>query len=324
MEAALADFCAHLAQVRGLSPHTVAAYGRDVRQFRAFLSERRALADWAAVEPADVRAYLARLMKSDRRASVQRRLMGIRAFFDFLAERGMIAANPARQVRPPKLDRPLPRRLSVDEAFHVLEAPAAPAAASAETPPDPAATAAQLRDRAMLELMYSSGLRVSELTGLDVAHLRLDLALVRVVRGKGGRERVSPLGSQALAALRDYLAARPALAAAGGGEAAALFLNRRGGRISPRSVQRLMETRRGGLSGGRKVTPHSLRHAMATHLLEGGADLRSVQEMLGHKSLSTTQKYTHLTVDQLLKVYDQAHPRAQGDKDGPDDGEPPA
>ncbi|MFH1058190.1 MAG: tyrosine recombinase XerC [Pseudomonadota bacterium] len=324
MEAALTDFCAHLAQVRGLSPHTVAAYSRDVRQFLAFMAGRRALADWAAVEPADVRAHLARLMKSDRRSSVQRRLMGLRAFFDFLAERGMIAANPARQVRPPKLDRPLPRRLSVDEAFHVLEAPAPAVATDPGAPPDPAQAAAQLRDRAMLELLYSSGLRVSELTGLDVGHLRLDLAVVRVVRGKGGRERVVPVGAAALAALKAYLAARPALATAGAGDEPALFVNRRGRRISPRSVQRLMETRRGGLSGGRRVTPHSLRHAMATHLLEGGADLRSVQEMLGHKSLSTTQKYTHLTVDQLLKVYDQAHPRAHTDKDGPDDGDPPA
>ncbi len=319
MQAAVEAFRQHLVHARGLSGNTVAAYGRDVAQFLAFLASRRPVEGWSQVEAADLRAFLAQQMKTDRRTSVQRRLMGLRAFFDFLVDRGMISANPARLVRPPKPDRPLPRRLSVDEAFHLLERPAPPALESKAE--DAKAGAALLRDQALLELLYSSGLRVGEASALDLEHLRLDLGLVRVVRGKGGRDRVVPLGAQALAALQAWLAARPALLDPEAGAQPALFLNRRGGRLTPRSMENLLAVRRGGLSGGRKVTPHSLRHAMATHLLEAGADLRSVQEMLGHKSLSTTQKYTHLTVDQLLKVYDQAHPRAGGDhKDEPENG----
>jgi integrase/recombinase XerC len=307
MQEAIAQFRRHLAHARGASPHTVAAYARDVEQFRAFASARRELASWDQVEAVDVRAFLARELKERKRSSVARKLMGLRGFFDFLREAGLAPANPARLVRMPKQERNLPRRLSVDEAFHLVESP----------PPErrpygseEAASAASLRERAMLELLYSSGLRVSELTGLDVGHLRLDLGLVRVVRGKGGRERLVPVGAPAMRALQAYLAARPALLAAGEQSEPALFLNRRGGRYSPRSVQRMLQGHLPGLSVGRQASPHSLRHAMATHLLEGGADLRSVQEMLGHKSLSTTQKYTHLSVDHLLKVYDRTHPRA--------------
>lgn len=307
MQEAVAQFRQYLLEVLAASPHTAAAYTRDVEQFRLFVTARRNLSGWEQVEAVDVRAFLARELKERQRSSVARKLMGLRGFFDFLRERGLVPANPARLVRAPKLERKLPRRLSVDEAFHLVESP----------PPErrpygaeDKSKAAKLRERATLELLYSSGLRVSELTGLDVGHLRLDLALVRVVRGKGGRERLVPVGGPAMRALAEYLAARPALLAEGRESEPALFLNRRGGRYGPRSVQRMLEGHLAGLSVGRQASPHSLRHAMATHLLEGGADLRSVQEMLGHKSLSTTQKYTHLTVDHLLKVYDRAHPRA--------------
>jgi integrase/recombinase XerC len=307
MQEAIAQFRQHLAQAKGASPHTVAAYGRDVEQFRVFAQARRELVSWRQVEAADVRAFLARELKQGQRSSVARKLMGLRGFFDYLRERGLTPSNPARLVRIPKQERKLPRRLSVDEAFHLVESPP-----PAHRPygAEEQADAASLRERAMLELMYSSGLRVSELTGLDVAHLRLDLDLVRVVHGKGDRERLVPVGSLALQALKAYLAARPVLLAPDNQGEPALFLNRRGGRYSQRSVQRMLQGHLPGLTVGRKASPHSLRHAMATHLLEGGADLRSVQEMLGHKSLSTTQKYTHLSVDHLLKVYDRAHPRA--------------
>ncbi len=305
MVEAVEGFRAYL-EARAHSPHTVSAYLRDVNRFLEFVLEQKRASSWEQVDGAAVRAFLARELKGTKRSSAARRLMSLRGFFDQLREQGLVSANPARLVRTPRQDKPLPRRLSVDEAFHLVEGP------SRREPPseDAKAEAARLRDSAMLELLYSSGLRVSELTGLDVTHLRLDLGLVQVTKGKGGRERLVPLGSKADEALNAWLRARPALLAPERAEEPALFLNRRGGRLTPRSVQRLVDGQALDLSVGRKVSPHALRHAMATHLLEGGADLRSVQEMLGHKSLSTTQKYTHLTVDKLLKVYDKAHPRA--------------
>jgi integrase/recombinase XerC len=316
MEEAVAGYEAFL-RARAHSPHTVAAYVADTRRFMAFVLERGRAVSWDQVDGAAVRAFLAQELKSKGRASVARRLMSLRGFFDELRERGLVTANPARLVRAPKQDKPLPRRLSVDEAFHLVEAPGRQGEAGGEAgegaQEDPRAGAARLRDAAMLELMYSSGLRVSELTGLDVIDLRLDLGLVQVQRGKGGRDRLVPVGGKAQEAINAWLAARPSLlkpAGAGDDEEPALFLNLRGGRITPRSVQRMVAGHALDLSVGRKVSPHVLRHAMATHLLEDGADLRSVQEMLGHKSLGTTQKYTHLTVERLLKVYDQAHPRA--------------
>ncbi|MCF8031528.1 MAG: tyrosine-type recombinase/integrase [Desulfarculaceae bacterium] len=304
----LAAFEGFLAEGAGAAPLTRAAYVRDVREFAAFLSGRSPGWDWPSVHDNDVLAWMADGLKRKKRSTMSRKLMSLRKFFDFLLAREVVEANPARQVTPPRQGRHLPPRLSVDEAFHLVQGPAKSAAKTQS----PAGQAATLRDLAMLEVLYSSGLRVSELTGLDTGHLRLDLGLVRVVSGKGGKERWVPVGARAAEALNRYLAARPELLAEGSGEEA-LFLNQRGGRLSPRSVQNLVSRYAGELSHGRRLSPHALRHAMATHLLEGGADLRSVQEMLGHKSLSTTQKYTHLTVDRLLKVYDQAHPRAHGD-----------
>jgi integrase/recombinase XerC len=320
MEKAVAGYEAFL-RARAHSPHTVAAYVADVRRFMAFVLGQGRAGSWEQVDGATVRAFLAQELKTKGRASVARRLMSLRSFFDELRERGLVAANPARLVRAPKQDQPLPRRLSVDEAFHLVEAPGRKRKGAAGMAGDEAgegaredsrAEAARLRDAAMLELMYSSGLRVSELTGLDLTDLRLDLGLVMVQRGKGGRDRLVPVGGKAQEAILAWLEARPGLLKPGaaGDEEPALFLNLRGGRITPRSVQRMVAGHALELSVGRKVSPHALRHAMATHLLEDGADLRSVQEMLGHKSLGTTQKYTHLTVERLLKVYDQAHPRA--------------
>jgi integrase/recombinase XerC len=311
MEEAVAGYEAFL-RARANSPHTVVAYVADVRRFLAFVTGRRSAGSWEQADGAMVRAFLAQELKNKGRASVARRLMSLRSFFDALKERGLVSANPARLVHTPRQDKPLPRRLSVDEAFHLVESPARKRSeregAGAGT--DFRAEAASLRDAAMLELMYSSGLRVSELTGLDVNGLRLDLGLVHVQRGKGGRDRLVPVGGKAQEAILAWLGVRPTLLKVGGEDESALFLNLRGGRLTPRSVQRMVAGHALDLSVGRKVSPHALRHAMATHLLEDGADLRSVQEMLGHKSLGTTQKYTHLTVGRLLKVYDKAHPRA--------------
>ncbi len=307
----LAAFADYLAQGAGSASLTRQAYLRDVRQFQDFLAQEGKLPLWSRVGDAEVLAWLAKGLKTKKRATMARKLMSLRKFFDFLQERGEIAANPARLVRPPKQGQHLPARLSVDEAFHLIQGPARQGEGERQgKQPSPRQKAATLRDLAMLELLYSSGLRVSELTGLDLEHLRLDLGLVRVVEGKGGRERWVPVGESAAQALKDYQEARPALLKKAAAQDA-LFINGRGGRLSQRSVQRLVARLGAELDTGRALSPHALRHAMATHLLEGGADLRSVQEMLGHKSLSTTQKYTQLTVDHLLKVYDQAHPRAK-------------
>lgn len=298
----------YLAHNQGASLHTVKAYGADIGQFERFLELKHAgIESWRQVEPAHVRLFLAELLKERRRSTVARKLQSLRGFFGFLLDRGDVAANPAAMVRPPKQDKPLPRRLSVDEAFHLLESPGhGHRTYGAEEQRD----ACRMRDRAMLELLYSSGLRVSELVGLDLDHLDLEAGLVRVVRGKGAKDRVVPVGQKARAALGDWIKDRLRLTPQEEDGVRALFLNRRGGRLTQRSVQRMLGEHLEGLEVGRKIGPHTLRHAMATHMLEGGGDLRSVQEMLGHKSLSTTQKYTHLTVDHLLKVYDKAHPRA--------------
>ncbi|MCF8044055.1 MAG: tyrosine recombinase XerC [Desulfarculaceae bacterium] len=306
MENRLKAFESYLAEGAGAAALTSAAYRRDVGEFAAFLDVSQPGWDWPSVGENEILAWMAQGLKTKKRSTMARKLMSLRKFFDFLLGREEIAANPARQVKPPRQGRHLPPRLSVDEAFHLVQGPVREMDGKELSP---AQRAAALRDLAMLELMYSSGLRVSELTGLDTGHLRLDLGLVRVVSGKGGRERWVPVGSRAMGTLKNYQAARAELTPQGT-EQQALFLNQKGGRITQRSVQRLVARFAGELSAGRKLSPHALRHAMATHLLEGGADLRSVQEMLGHKSLSTTQKYTHLTVDHLLKVYDQAHPRA--------------
>ncbi len=327
MDQQVREFAAFLSEGKGRSPHTVAAYTRDVRQFREFVAARRRVESWDQIEVADVRAFMAQGLKTQARSTTARKLASLRAFFEFLREQGL-ATDPSRLVQPPKQGKPLPRRLSVDEAFHLVEAER-PARRPYGT--EKRRQALELRDRALLELIYSSGLRVQEAAGLEVDDLRLDLGLVHVRRAKGSRERVVPVGGKAGEALAAYLAARKELLPKGGkaekterrdggrDEGQALFLNARGGRLSTRSMQNLLAERLGGLSVGRKVSPHSLRHAMATHLLEGGADLRSVQEMLGHRSLSTTQKYTHLTIEHLMKVYDRAHPRAQEDT-GPGKG----
>jgi integrase/recombinase XerC len=313
-------FTEHLAQARGLAQNTATAYARDLRQFVLFLKQKKGLQTWEAVEPAHVRLYLAGLMKTCKRSTVARKLNSIKSFFEFMCRQELILANPAALVRSPKQDRPLPARLSVDEAFHLVESE------SPRTGRKPYAgkarqEARKARDKAMLELLYSSGLRVSELVNLDIEHIRLDLDLVQVEHGKGDHSRLVPLGKKAASALNAYMEKRPHLLPREAGAEPALFLNLRGGRLTTRSVQRMLDEHLKGMAMPRKIGPHALRHAMATHMLEAGADLRSVQEILGHKSLSTTQKYTHLTVDHLLKVYDKAHPRAVKPADDSEPGD---
>lgn len=304
MQAEIAEFADYLAYSRGASANTVAAYQRDLLQFAAFLGEERGPVGWGQVEVSDLRLFLARRLADLKRSTRARKLASLRAFFDFRVEQHG-GSNPARLLRMPHTEKALPARLSVDEAFHLVEAPNRRPESKKKLNAE-----RKLRDSAILEAAYSCGLRVSELTGLDLDHLRLDLELVRVAKGKGGKERLVPLGAKAAEALSKYLKVRDRFLRPGRLAEQALFLSQKGGRISSRQVERIVEGSLEGLKVSRKVSTHSLRHAMATHLLEGGADLRSVQEMLGHESLSTTQKYTHLAMDHLMKVYDRAHPLA--------------
>ncbi len=285
------------------SAHTVRNYGSDLRQLRAFLLEQRMALDESgeevAVEQVDhlaMRAFLAHLLKRNRKSSVGRKLSSAKGLFRFLLRRGVITRDPTTGIATPKKEQQLPVHLTVDDMFRLLEAP----------PPD---TAAGLRDRAILEVLYSCGLRVSELVGLEWTDIDSSLALVRV-RGKGGKERLVPIGEKALAALAAYRAATPDLCRRRLRDQRAVYLNRLGRRLTVRTVARIVDHYVLASGIATKASPHAVRHSFATHLLSAGADLRSIQELLGHASLSTTQKYTHVNLDQLMSVYDKAHPRA--------------
>jgi integrase/recombinase XerD len=295
-------FLDHLAVERGLSDNTVQAYRRDLVRYRRSLGVR-GVHDAAAATQEDVTAFVASLSAATRddgspyrATSVVRALSAVRSFHRFLVREGDATADPSAAVVRPRSPRSLPRPLPVAEVLLLLEAP-------------PEGSASGLRDRAVLEVMYGAGLRVSELTGLDVDDVDLESGAVRVL-GKGGKEREVPLGSYARDAIAAYLTrARPTLATSR--SRAALFLNRRGGRLTRQSCGRLVaeHARRAGIR--RRVTPHVLRHSFATHLLEGGADVRVVQELLGHASVATTQVYTLVTEEHLREVYFTTHPRAR-------------
>jgi integrase/recombinase XerC len=287
-------FARYIDAERNLSPHTQAAYLRDLSEFQAFL-ERNGGFDREALARIDsflLRRYLAELHKINQRTSIARKLSTLRTFFRYLVREGFLTCNPAEGLSTPKVSSYLPKTLSVDEAHALMER-------------GYGSTLLDLRDRAIVELLYSSGLRVSELTGLDVGALDLREQLVRVL-GKGRKERIVPVGRKAYEALVTYLEARGMPDAED-----PLFVNARGGRLTTRSVQRNLKFRliKAGLI--KDISPHALRHSFATHLLDGGADLRAIQELLGHASLSTTQKYTQVSVDQLMAVYDKAHPRSK-------------
>lgn len=292
----VADFLRYLEVSRAASPHTVKAYAQDLKALEAYLEPQG-----VAIEAAShlhLRGFLGVQSVALKASSRARRLAGIKAFYKFLARRKVIAANPARRVKTPKLPQRLPRAVPVDEAFALMDAPDGEALLG-------------LRDRAMLEVLYGSGLRVSELVGLSLKSLDLEAGVVRVL-GKGNKERICPLSEPAVEALEAWLARRGELLAkpAKKQDPDALFLNFRGGRLTARSVERQLDKYVRALALDRKLSPHALRHSFATHLLAGGADIRSIQELLGHASLSTTQRYTAVSFEQLQKVYDAAHPRA--------------
>ena len=307
-------FATYLRVERNYSPRTIDAYTRDVSAMRTHLREKRGKdVPLPRLSAIDVRSQLAALFGINGPASISRKLSSVRAFCRFLVKRGVIAGNPAEAIRGPKKPKSLPRALDVDDAFRLVEAPLTTGRIShrALSADEEARHAMlRLRDVAMMELIYSTGLRVSEACALDttdVDHSRYGTPLVLMRHGKGGKSREVPLGGAADRALATYLPARRGL----GATDAALFVNARGERLTTRSVQRMVK--RWTIAGGvhANATPHGLRHSFATHLLDEGVDLRSIQELLGHASLSSTQIYTKVSLDHLMKVYDDAHPRAK-------------
>ncbi len=304
-EEAVSAFVTHLRTERRASPHTVAAYERDLTSLLAFARERSPrLADVRGIDVYLLRGWLGQLSRTLAASSVARKIAAARTWMRWMRRRGVLAESPAEELATPKVRRPLPTFLGVDAAKEVVEAP-------------DTATAAGARDRAMLELLYGSGLRVGELVNLKPGDVDLPEAIVRVL-GKGDKERVAPMGRKCVEALAAYLARREELRhpRSGALDVAALFVSTRGKRLGARGVRELVH-RYGALGAGRAdLHPHALRHTCATHLLDGGADLRAIQELLGHASLSTTQRYTHVSMEHLMKVYDAAHPLAKSPKNG--------
>lgn len=296
---AVRSYLDHLAIERGLAANTLAAYRRDLRRYAAFLAVRD-IGDLGGVRAEDTSAFLAGLRTDLAASSAARTISAVRGLHAFAVREGMTESDPAREVRPPTLPRRLPKALQLTDVEAIL------AAAAAGEPPR------TLRDRALLEVLYGSGARISEAVGLDVDDLDVPGGLVRLY-GKGGKERVVPIGSYAREAVTAYLVrARPELARAGRGTPA-LFLNARGGRLTRQGAWGVLKIAadRAGVPAQR-VSPHTLRHSFATHLLDGGADIRVVQELLGHASVTTTQVYTLVTVEHLREAYVAAHPRALG------------
>jgi len=304
MEDAIRAFVTFLEVERGASRETIRAYHSDLRQFVTFVKAIRPThAEPFTPRTADsllIRSYLARLdQDNEKKSTLARKLATLRSFYRFLLREGRVTANPANDVHTPKLPQHLPRVLTKDDANALMEFPDGD-------------RLSDLRDRAILETLYSTGTRVSELVGMSWEDINFNDGIVRI-RGKGRKERLVPIGAVALEAIKDYQAALQHSAFSTQHSAlneTAVFRNSRGGRLTARSVERLVATYSTRLSAGR-ISPHALRHSFATHLLDEGADLRVIQELLGHASLDTTQKYTHLAMDQLLKVYDHAHPRAK-------------
>jgi len=301
MENAVHAFLRHLEVEKNASVHTVRSYRSDLTQFIAYLAKNHRPQDWSSVEHRQIRAYLAELYRrGEKKTSIARKLASLRSLFRYLAREGRVQNNPAALVATPKLGRTLPTVLTVDDAKMLVETP------KGKKPKT-------VRDRAILETFYSTGIRLSELVGLNREDLDHASGLLKV-RGKGKKERIVPIGAKAIEAIGDYLS--------GGSHDGSnnsfndsyngpLFKNRHGHRLTARGVAGIVNryVHEAGLLA--RVSPHTLRHSFATHLLDGGVDLRTIQEMLGHASLSTTQRYTHLSADQLVKVYDEAHPRAK-------------
>jgi integrase/recombinase XerC len=301
IDESLAAFLRHLTGERRASPRTVTEYGRDIAGLAAFARERGGAAadDVRAIDVYLLRAWLALLARRHAPSSISRKVAATRTWMRWMRRRGHVTTCPADELATPKVRRGLPTLLSVDSAKEVVEAPASD-------------TAPGLRDRAILELLYGSGLRVSELCGLDLEAVDLAGATARVL-GKGSKERVVPLGRACVEALQRWLVVRPAVVhpSRKTQDPRAVFLTTFGARVYPRSVHKLVRAHGAAGAGRADLHPHALRHTCATHMLDGGADLRSIQEILGHASLSTTQRYAHVSMEHLMRVYDAAHPLAK-------------
>jgi integrase/recombinase XerC len=301
MENEISAFMKFLQVQQGASPETQRSYGADLRQFHTYVRGRTGTGAVLirSLNASVIRDYLAWLDKNGlKKSSLARKLATLRSFYDFLLQTGQVSSNPAQEIRTAKQSKYLPRVLSKDDAGALMDFPLG-------------TTEVSLRDRAILEVLYSTGARVSELVGLSVGDVLPSEGLVRL-RGKGRKERLVPIGNVALEAMTAYHAGHSTSRTAERRDkpgAGPLFRNNRGGRLTTRTVARIVSRYSRRLPGG-AISPHTLRHSFATHLLDEGADLRAIQEMLGHSSLTTTQKYTHLAADQLLAVYDRAHPRA--------------
>jgi integrase/recombinase XerC len=281
----IAAFLEHLVRDRNASPHTVKSYATDLRELAAFLAARGTTGLDAATAD-QLRAWLASRFADCTPSTLQRKLASARAYFRWRVREGALPHSPARALASPRVRRPLPQVSSVDDVFAVIEA----------APPP--------RDRAVLEVLYGAGLRISELQGMDVGDVDISGGVVRVL-GKGRKERVVPIGAKARAALAAWMDAR------GARPSPALFTNRRGSRMSVRGLAKLLDRAVLRAATALRLHPHALRHAFATHLLDAGADLRAIQELLGHAALSTTQRYTHVSWTRLAAAYDAAHPRAK-------------
>jgi integrase/recombinase XerC len=300
---AIAGFEQYLEAERRASPRTVTEYTADLRGLERFTRERdsRALGDVTAIDVYLLRGWLGTLARKHAPSSIARKVAAVRTWMRWMRRRKVIATCPADELATPKVRRGLPTMLSVDAAKEVVEAPQGDGPRA-------------VRDRAVLELLYGSALRVSELSGLDLDALELDRGSARVF-GKGRKERMVPLGSKCLTALRAWLAIRPTVVdRRGAQDPRAVFLSVRGRRLDTKAVWRLVHAHGAAGAGRADLHPHALRHTCATHMLDGGADLRAIQEMLGHASLSTTQRYTHVSMEHLMRVYDAAHPMARAKK----------
>lgn len=295
----LKDFIDWLAKEKRASKHTISNYQRDCLQWVTYLKERYPVVvadghlDPHRIRPEMIREWLAHLFEHNQPSSIARKLASIRSLFKYLTKRKGLEKNPAADVRAPKQGKKVPVFLGVDEMLHLLGSIEEKGWAS-------------YRNRSMIELLYSAGLRVSELVQLSLHDVDMEERMLRVL-GKGNKERLVPFGGPAAESLEAYLDERRQIARS---DEKAVFVNKYGKRLSPRSVQRIIGSLRRQAGLVQRVTPHTLRHSFATHLLDGGADLRSIQELLGHANLSTTQKYTHITLDRLMEVYDKAHPKA--------------
>jgi integrase/recombinase XerD len=299
---AIKKFLNYLEVERGFSRNTIEAYENDLNQLVGFLEEEAAkggaIKPWTAFDRQSILSYLTNLKERRYAATtVARKVAAIKSFFSFLATEGLVKENPTRDVPSPRVGKSLPKPISITQARQLLE----------ET--EKRATPEAKRDKAMLHLLYASGMRVSELVSLNMSDVDTDGGYVRCF-GKGGKERLIPIHSQAVAALKEYISQGHPRLKAGDGEEA-LFLNRRGERLTRQGMWQILKGYAKAAKLGVDITPHTLRHSFATHMLSGGADLRSVQELLGHSNISTTQVYTHLTTEHIRRAYEKSHPRAK-------------